>query len=565
MLILHDSPSTDLSHVQAIADLAEGFALFDYVRIEQPDGRGWVGQIVQPNQNVSVIGQRLDPTILHGLELMQRNLDVQSVRSVQVFDILVLGQLEDGQMLTPRLRPLPGAQVARLGPEDTAAFISIPAPRPHADGSTNVIGELLNAADVPLCMANRLLNYHIMVAGGTGSGKSNVAANLIDQAVRFRKCVLVHDAKPDYRLIQRANTDDRVGLIWRRFARFGLTPRAANHVTRIGFCGNCDPANVDRVVGFQCSDFGPDMLAGLFFPRAAAGGEEKQYEGFAAVAYYFWNRKRERQINAYTLDEILNEVARRGDPNQNQAMNPSDRLHDTVANAIARKVGTRRRFYPWLDAVGQALQHARVANPFAGGRLDPRQQRAVEVFDYAHVVAEGGIVVLDYGDMDETSYAVILSYFLRECQRKRKRREGPGIVQMVDEAHRIFDNESRHSATLASAFERVMREGRSIDHSVILSLQNASQIPPRVMNNLNTKFVMRQNSKSEAESATQTMGREFATQAMRLGQGHALVSVHESRAVVLAQMAPSPYELLRAELEIDVDGAPPEDGDDEEF
>ena len=104
---------------------------------------------------------------------------------------------------------------------------------------------------------------------------------------------------------------------------------------------------------------------------------------------------------------------------------------------------------------------------------------------------------------------------------------------------------TRHNETLSRAFERVMREGRSVDHSIILSLQNASQIPPRVMNNLNTKVVMRQNSKTEADAATQTMGKDFSTQAMRLGTGHALVSIHESRAVVLAQMAPSPYELMR--------------------
>ena len=67
------------------------------------------------------------------------------------------------------------------------------------------------------------------------------------------------------------------------------------------------------------------------------------------------------------------------------------------------------------------------------------------------------------------------------------------------------------------------------------------------MNNLNTKVVMRQNSRAEADAATETMGKDFALQAMRLGTGHALVSLHESRAIVLAQMAPSPYELMRTD------------------
>lgn len=58
---------------------------------------------------------------------------------------------------------------------------------------------------------------------------------------------------------------------------------------------------------------------------------------------------------------------------------------------------------------------------------------------------------------------------------------------------------------------------------------------------------MRQNSKVEADAATQTMGTDFSIQSLRLGTGHALVSMHESRAVVLVQMAPSPYELIRTD------------------
>ena len=53
MLILHDALSADLTHIQAIAEIREGIALFDYVRIRQPDGAAWIGQVVQPNQNIS--------------------------------------------------------------------------------------------------------------------------------------------------------------------------------------------------------------------------------------------------------------------------------------------------------------------------------------------------------------------------------------------------------------------------------------------------------------------------------------------------------------------------------
>ena len=147
---------------------------------------------------------------------------------------------------------------------------------------------------------------------------------------------------------------------------------------------------------------------------------------------------------------------------------PTERIHGATGQTILRKVRSRQAEMPWLDAVGR-----RVGN------------RRVQSFDFR---SETRILVIDYSQMDDSSYALLLSYVLHACQEKRGNREGHGIVQMVDEAHRIFDNESRHSDTLASLFNRIMREGRTFDHSVILSLQNASQIPQLVMNNLNTKY-----------------------------------------------------------------------------
>ena len=560
MIILHDGLTADLSHVQAIADIEEGFALFDYVRIEQAGGDAWIGQIVQPNQNISTVGGRLDPTILHGLRLMQNHADVQSVESVQVFDILILGQYDGRQMLTPRIRPLPGAIVARLNAEDTCKVINLPTYRDHQDGAPNVIGELLNADNVPLCIDVEKFNYHIMIAGGTGSGKSNAAANLIDQALKYGKCVLLHDAKPDYRLVGAANTDWNVARVWESFAQYGLTPHGCANVTRVGFYGRCDPNAVDVVVGFRASDFRPEMLAGLFFTGST---EQLQFEAFATIADNLYQQIQNGQRQTYVLNDITMLVQQRMDPNAN--IDPRDRINEAVGGAVLRKVRTRSRGMPWLDAVGQ-----NIARPPAGRLRAQRfnnQAQAVQSFVLNQYVQAGRLLLIDYATMDDQSYALILSYFLRVCQQYRKSRAPVGIVQMVDEAHRIFDNESRHGTTLERAFERVMREGRSVDHSIILSLQNASQIPPRVMNNLNTKVVMRQNSKHEADAATQTMGKDFSNQAMRLGTGHALVSMFEARATVLAQMAPSPYELMRNDNTGDQanNQRPQAAGDDDDF
>lgn len=558
MLILHDSPSIDLSHIQAIADIEEGFALFDYVRINQrqqnnqinvnhqngqvensEDDLMWIGQIVQPNQNISIVGNRLDPTILHGLNLMQSHSDVQSVESVQIFDILILGQYDGRQLLTSRIRPLPGAEVERLDRQTTIRVIGIP-PLVHYDDGTNVIGELLNADGVPLCISEEKFNYHIMIAGGTGSGKSNVAANLIDQGLKFGKCVLIHDAKPDYGLVAQPNSDSNVRNIWQLFRQYNLEPHGADNLVRIGFYGRCEPNQVNHVVGFRASDFDPEMLASLFF-TGSSSAEQNGFEGFAASANALSEQIQLGDISDYSLDDILNEVQRRSQSN----IDPNEAIHELTGRSILRKVNSRRRNMPWLDVVGNNTGQ-RPRNRLQGSSLDGNNN-TVRAFDINQYVQRQRLLVIDYSRMDEQSYALILSYFLRICHqfRREHRRDRAGIVQMVDEAHRIFDNRSRYGGTLSASFSRVMREGRSLDHSIILSLQNASQIPGGVMNNLNSQIVMYQNGKEEADAATQTMGREFSVQSRGLGAGQALVRMYESRATVLAQMAPSPYELMR--------------------
>lgn len=541
MIVLHDSPNTDLTHIQAMADMEEGFASLDYVRMTQPDGKSWIGQVIQPNRNISTVSSPLDATVRHGLQLMQSNPDVQSVESVQVFDILILGEYDANQMLTPRIRPLPGAFVTKLDAETTVRVIGMPQRIVHQDRSSNVIGELLNADDVPLCIDTRRLNHHIMIAGGTGSGKSNVAANLIDQAVKFNKCVLVHDAKPDYGLITSENSDQNVQFIWEGFEKYELRPHAADDVIRVGFHKRCNPDNVNAVVGFRASDFSPTMLAGLFFTGTT---EHLQFEGFASAADSLRDRVRSGDRQSYSLDDISDVVEDRMGEN----VDAREQINESTGRAILRKVRNRRRGMPWLDAVGQLAEQQIRRNRLQAPRFNQEQNHRVQAFRLEDYVREGRIIVIDYGQMDDDeSYALILSYFLRICQAYRRRRTGIGIVQMVDEAHRIFDNESRHSDTLARSFSRIMREGRSVDHSIILSLQNASQIPQLVMNNLNSQIVMRQNSKGEADSATQTMGRDFLAQALQLGTGHALVKIFESRAIVLVQMAPSPFELMRTD------------------
>lgn len=531
MHTLHDTPNSDIGCVDAMAGMSEEFGLLDYVRIDEARSpstapRPWIGQILETNRNISTVGgDRLSPVILHGLKLMQEDSNVRAVESVQIYKIKLLG-IDSGRFLTtPRVRPLPGAVVTKLDAASTVRILRLPKVEKKDDGTpVNVIGVLPNAKDVALTINDKIIRHHIMVSGGTGSGKSNVSANLVHQAVRMGKCVLIHDAKPDYQLVSQKNTDS--GILpadWDDAKKWGVKPMGAENVVRIGFKGVCDEAAVDKVVTFQASDFSADMLAGFFFPNRQ---DVNWFEGFAAAAGSLG-------ASNYSIDKILERV---------QEMEEQGKIHKATSKAIVRKVNSRKKRMPWLDASAEKSSSGINASTLEGMPPPPTPFST-------NWMKKGRVLVVHYSSQDDESYALILSYFLRECHKFRRDggRKNFGVVQLIDEAHHIFDNRSVHSDVLGLSFARTMREGRTLDHSIILSLQSASQVPGHVLTNLNTRFVMRQNSRHDASAAVEKMGKDYVPQSMQLGTGEALASVFESEVVVLARMLPSPYELMRTD------------------
>ena len=535
MLTLHDTQSSDLAHVMALAVLDEGYQNLDYVKISDPERRQWIGQIIEANRNLSVFGDPLAPAVRHGLELLKLNPEVIATESILVYEILLFGRVEDGQLSLARTRPLPGADVQKMPRDEVIALLGLPKPQINED-SSNVIGLMINAENVPACVEEKIFRHHVMVDGGTGSGKSNVGGNLIEQAVLLEKCVLVHDVKPDYRLIANPNSDPAVERFWPRFKPYKLEPHRLSNIVHIGFHGECDPNEVDQVVGFSASDFSPFFLGSLFFN---AEQDVLQYEAFVGVAQR-WKEADSRR--RFTVRQIVDEINRMVTPADTRGQARQQQIAPATADAITRKTS---RIPSWLDCV-DAVVTGRTTSPFD---RKPNVTQTVQTFNLNQMAKPGRVILIDYGAVESyATYAVLLGWFLHEAQQFCRRvRNTIGIVEIIDEANRLFEKGTRHAGLLANSFARAMREGRSKDHSLVLALQNVDEVPNGILQNIHSHIVMRQNNRAIAKRATEVMGEEFEKEAMRLGTGEALIKLHESRFTVLAQMAPSPFELMRTD------------------
>ncbi len=523
MFITHDDRSCDPAYAAIVAESQTALKSLDYVYVKQKDGRTWLAQVIQPNLFLPMMGaDSLSPTLVHGLKLSQTHKNVRSVANIYWFKILYLGEITSGTIRDSGSRPAPGAEVLTPELKELCAYLNIPV---FNDSKTkpNAIGTIVNLSDYSLCLSPDIFRMHIGVFGSNGCGKSNTGANLIYQATYNNMCALVHDVKPDYYRMREPNSDPRVAHLWPDLARFNLGPRGIEKLHGIGFYGMCDINAVDTIIGLNASDFTGEELAGLLFHNR---NENLQYEAFADVFMTVQQNKGEG--GAFSLEDVLKLVG---------TLNPQQ-INQGTKLAILQKAHKRKPV--WLDAIGRMIG--------AGSTL-----RKVEPFNIERLAEAGKVILVSYdAAVSDKDYATVVSYFLRTTQNMCAKGRFPagckGMVQFIDEAHRLFDNESLHQNMLINRFNRVMREGRSKDHAVCMMIQNVDRIPIGVMNNINSRLVMKQNAKKMAELATDNFpGEGYSTQALHLGTGQALVKFAESNFVLKAQMAPSPFELLRSD------------------
>lgn len=524
----------------------------DYVLLAQSDIHQWVGQIADVERIVCPMGQYSDNT----LEYLRRQVlapdTVRPLRIVRLFEVRIIGQYFNGELDVPINNILPGAKVSKLDENRIRDLINIPRLKKYQDETQNVVGLIQNAENIPLTLDTSIFTDHIGVGGASGQGKSNLNENLIAIAQKEDCCIIQHDAKPDFRYIEKANTDQHpaVQANWKEFSRYGLTAKGADQVFRIGIANNLplSDVKVDMILGFNASDLNPELLAQILCPGTDTAAINAQ-DNLAKAIYGLRQRR-----NGYKLSDIIQEVRNRNQdaPSAQSGYQEEDLIHPLTMASILRKIQANRTRLSWLDTVGQPVTRQDGAGSNGGASKSRHFASSttsiiVESFASEKIFEKGRIVVIDYGDLsqtDENSYAIILEYILRKAHEFALGSD-LNIVEMIDEAHRVFNNASRRASALVRTFTKFAREGRVKGHWMIVSTQLFSDIDNEVRENLNTRFVLRQNTREAAKIATENMGGDFVDAVLSLGKGRCLVKTNESQAVLQVAIAPSPFELMR--------------------
>ena len=177
---------------------------------------------------------------------------------------------------TPFIRPTTGAINRLASSDDIIRYLQLP----QVEGNDFRIGKLARSGEeeVPINLDDRILYHHMLVAGSTGSGKSELLSNIAHVASAKNRCVIIFDHKPDHQNHHEENPDPDVEI------RSAFSIDGQDHdqrPVRYWTLDEFDPNRFSRVLGVRAMDLDPEILAGTIFYQPS---ETNQAETFAELA-----------------------------------------------------------------------------------------------------------------------------------------------------------------------------------------------------------------------------------------------------------------------------------------
>jgi len=389
----------------------------------------------------------------------------------------IIGELENGTLKTTYTRPRPKSPVVLMGSKEISEMLRLK--------GDMVIGHLIGYRGVKIRLdptSPNLLPRNVGIFGTVGSGKTNTAQVLIEEASSAGWAVFVLDVEGEYTFMDQPNSDPE--MIAELKSVYGIEPEGIKDFRVFTPVGRTSTRFDAEEFGIPFSDINPYVLFEImeatepqqrYFTRVLRevtreiqGVEEiSTIEGFALGGI--------SESRGYTLEEVIeymNRVTERGN---------LPRFMLSSYTAIITKL-ERLQAYGILD--------------------DPRNLPVEER------IRGGAVTVIDLSDVEDSVRNIVIAWLLgRVFEYKLSNEKAPPTMIAIEEAHTFISREVREkmSATI-DMLKTVTRRGRKRWLSLVFISQQPGHLPPEIFELCNTRIVHSLKSEYNIRALRETSG-----------------------------------------------------------
>jgi DNA helicase HerA-like ATPase len=426
--------------------------------------------------------------------------------------IEILGELRDGVVFGTATRPAPQARVEELSSEEIKKLLAI--------GGDALIGTLDGYPDIRVSLRTqdkKVLPRNLGIFGTVGSGKTNTAQVIIEEASKSGYAIVIVDVEGEYvRLDEPSQEKSLLELL----KGYGYEPGGLKNF-QVFYPVAGESGRGDAIpFTIKTSDLDPSIISELIEAEEAQErrlmdvveslrkrrGEEKNKKEDSLRATL---AKSTAGINSFTLTDIIRECAVRAEEG---------------------KGADRASYYTLMGKLG-ALNRTRAFDV-----------KDVEVIDAKGLLEESHVTVIDVSGCTERLKNIVIYDLLRKVFQEKLSGNATKALVVVEEAHSFIsrDKSQKMSETIEMIRE-IARRGRKRWLGLCFISQQPSHLPNEIFELCNTRIVHTIKSQANLGALKLTAGdvsEEMWNNVPSLGVGQAVISSPQLRDPIVVNIRP---------------------------
>lgn len=484
-----------------------------YVKITNPDGdvgkaRHFLGRIVEgPFYNPEEVAR---DSALAQTSILKGASFPSIPNYYAIGGIEILGELRDSVVFGTATRPAPQARVEELSPEEIKKLLAI--------SGDALLGTLDGYPEIRVSLRTqdkKVLPRNIGIFGTVGSGKTNTAQVIIEEASKSGYAVVIVDVEGEYVSLDEPSQEKSLLELLKNY---GYEPGGLKDF-QVFYPVAGESARSDAIpFTIKTSDLDPSIISELI------EAEEAQERRLLDVVESLRKRRGEEKDNK--SDSLKATLAK----STSSSFTLTDIIRECAVRGEEGKGADRASYYTLMSKLG------------ALNRTKAFDVKDVEVIDAKSLLEESHVTVIDVSGCTERLKNIVIYDLLRKVFQEKLSGNSTKALLVVEEAHSFISREkSQKMSETIEMIREIARRGRKRWLGLCFISQQPSHLPNEIFELCNTRIVHTIKSQANLGALKLTAGdvsEEMWNNVPSLGVGQAVISSPQLRDPIVVNIRP---------------------------